>query len=135
MPAGNVEQRFRLLVQRLIHSPAYTTAIGEDLGIEGPAINMTPANLKPAFFIELSSGGYPNLRWTKGRTDGVEIWKDGGQGFVKLDRDMKPDYIDKSNLPPAGTLAIWKYKMIYVVNDEVVGNWSDVVSVTVVGEV
>jgi hypothetical protein len=39
------------------------------------------------------------------------------------------------NLPPQGTSATWKYKMIYLINDEPVGNWSDVVSVTVSGEV
>jgi hypothetical protein len=90
---------------------------------------------KPDFFIEFSSGGHPNLRWTKGKFEGVEIWKDSGTGFAKLDRDMRTDYIDKTNLPVAGATAIWKYKMIYVVSDEVVGNWSDVVSVFVMGEV
>jgi hypothetical protein len=48
---------------------------------------------------------------------------------------MRPDYIDKSNLPAAGITAVWKYKMIYLLKDEVIGNWSDVVTVTVHGEV
>src|SRR6266446_1189694 len=69
--------------------------------------------------IEMSSGGHPNLRWTKGKFDGVEIWKDSGTGLVKLDRDMRPDYIDKTNLPANGTAAVWRYKMIYLMNDEV----------------
>jgi hypothetical protein len=138
MPAPNVESRFRSLTQRISNSSAYTTAIGEDLGIEGPSAAAAKATMtagKPVFFIELSLGGHPNLRWTKGKFDGVEIWKDSGTGFTKLDRDMRPDYIDKSNLPAAGIAAVWKYKMIYLLNDEPIGNWSDVVSVTVVGEV
>jgi hypothetical protein len=95
MTAVNIESRFRILIQRMIHNTAYTTAIGQDLGIEAPTSVFNPANGKPAFFIEMSSGGHPNLRWTKGKFQGVEIWKDAGTGFTKLDRDMRPDYIDK----------------------------------------
>jgi hypothetical protein len=135
LPAVNVENRFRNLLQRITHSPNYTTAMGQDMGIEASATVFTPADGKPIFDIELSSGGHPNLLWTRGKFQGVEIWKDSGIGFVKLDRDMRPDYIDKTNLPVAGATAVWKYKMIYLVNDEVVGSWSDVVSVTVQGEV
>lgn len=137
MPLPNIENRFRNLLQRIVHNSAYTVAIGEDLGIEGPA-TLSKASLgngKPLFFIDLSSGGHPNLRWTKGSYQGIEIWKDSGSGFVKLDRDMRPDYIDKSNLPAAGVATLWKYKVIYLMDDEVIGNWSDVVTVTVHGEV
>lgn len=138
MPAPDIEGRFRLLVQRISHSSGYTKAIGEDLGIEAPDAAASKANLgagKPEFRIELSSGGHPNLRWTKGKYDGVEIWKDSGNGLAKLDRDMRPDFIDKTDLPASGTAAVWRYKMIYLMDDEPIGNWSDVVSVTVYGEV
>lgn len=135
MPAPNIEGAWRSILQRITNHPAYTTAIGEDLGIEGAIETFSATEGKPKFFIEPSSGGYPNLRWTKGKFQGVEIWKDAGKGFVKLDRDMKPDYIDKSNLPPAGESAVWRYKMIYLINDEHTGAWSDAVSVTVHGEV
>lgn len=135
MPLPNMETRVRSILQRMVHHPAYTGAIGEDLGIEAPIKVFAPSSGKPKFSIELSSGGYPNLRWKKGKFQGVEIWKDAGAGFAKLDRDMRPDYIDKSNLPAAGSSATWKYKMIYLLNDEIIGNWSDAVSVTVNGEV
>jgi hypothetical protein len=138
MPLPNLESRFRNLLQRITHSNAYTEAMGLDLGIESPAATASRASLdagKPDFFIELSSGGHPNLRWTKGRYQGVEIWKDSGSGFAKLDRDMRPDYIDKTNLPPAGATALWKYKMVYLLDDEPIGQWSNVVVVTVHGEV
>ena len=138
MPEPNIESRFRMLLQRITHTTAYNKSVGEDLGIEAPSDAATKAALeagKPVFRIEPSSGGHPNLRWTKGKYQGIEIWKDAGTGFIKLDRDMRPDFIDKTDLPKAGTTALWKYKMIYLVNDEPIGNWSDVVSVTVVGEV
>jgi hypothetical protein len=135
MPRANMESRIRSILQRMIHHPAYNKGIGEDLGIEAPIAVFTPVSGKPKFTINFSSGGYPNLRWKKGKYQGVEIWKDTGAGFKKLDRDMRPDYIDKSNLPPQGTSATWSYKMIYLLNDELMGSWSDVVSITVHGEV
>jgi len=135
MPAANIEARFRSILQRITHHAAYTSAMGEDLGIEGAEVVFNSAAGKPKFSIVFATGGCPNLRWKKGKFQGVEIWKDSGNGFVKLDRDMRPDYIDKSPLPAAGVSAVWRYKMIYLMNDEVAGSWSDLVSVTVHGEV
>lgn len=129
----NLEGRFRAFVQRLRTHPAYTAAIGEDLGIEGPIETFVAKEGKPKFHIELLPEGHPNLRWVKGKYEGVEIWKDDGKGFQKLDRDMKPDYPDMSPLPAEGTYVTWRYKMIYLMDDKPVGNWSDVVSVTVYG--
>lgn len=31
---------------------------------------------------------------------------------------MHPDFMDNSALPAAGTAVVWKYKMIYLFNDE-----------------
>jgi len=129
----NIEGRFRASVQRLRSHPSYTPAIGEDLGIEGPIETFVAKEGKPKFHIELMPEGQPNLRWVKGKFEGVEIWKDDGKGFRKLDRDMKPDYPDMSPLPAEGTFVVWRYKMIYLMDDKPVGNWSEVVSVTVYG--
>jgi hypothetical protein len=129
----NLEGRFRAFVQRLRTHPSYTPAIGDDLGIEGAIETFVAREGKPKFFIELTSEGHPNLRWIKGKFEGVEIWKDDGKGFQKLDRDMKPDYPDMSPLPAEGTYVVWRYKMIYLIDDKLIGNWSEVVSVTVYG--
>ena len=133
--AANVEGRFRSLIQRIVHSPAYTTAMGEDLGIEAPVTPFDPQQGKPSFSISLSSGGHPNLKWVKGKFQGVEIFKNTGNGWQRLDKDFSPDYIDKSPLPAPGQTANWSYKMIYLYKDEVVGSYSDEVSITVTGEV
>ncbi|HTH56936.1 MAG TPA: hypothetical protein VL728_12890 [Cyclobacteriaceae bacterium] len=132
MPAPNLEGRLRANLQRWINHPAYTVAIGEDLGIEGAKETFSLTDAKPKFHIELSSGR-PNLRWTKGKFEGVIIYKDSGKGFERLDRDMKPDYLDESPLPPVGTSVVWRYKMKYLINDQPVGEWSDVMSITVTG--
>lgn len=133
MPTPNIEGRLHSVIQRMISHPDYTTAIGEDLGIEGGAEAMAAIEAKPRFSIKLSSHGYPNIRWIKGKFQGVEIWKDVGRGFAKLERDFKPRFFDKSPLPPRGQSTVWRYKMIYLLKNEPIGSWSDVVSVTVRG--
>ena len=134
---ANVQKRFGEIIQDCVRSSNYTKSIGEDLGIEKPETVFDPQAGQPDFEIELNSGGRPNLLWPKGKFQGVEIWKDNstGQGFKFLDKDFNPDYLDKSDLPAAGTSAVWKYKMIYLYKDEQVGNWSEEVVVTVYGNV
>ena len=70
--------------------------------------------------------------WTKGHFDGVEIWKGkDGLTFSKLDKDIKPDYIDKSDLPEATKAEKWYYKLIYFIDKDQVGQFSDVQSIAV----
>jgi hypothetical protein len=131
--AADIQLRFSNHAQILKKHPNYTTAIGQDLGIVAAASSFDPSTGKPAFKIELSNGGHPHLKWIKSGFQGVEIWKDAGNGFAFLDKDFRPDFTDKKDLPAVGETAIWKYKMIYLYNDERVGDWSDEVSVTVTG--
>jgi hypothetical protein len=44
-----------------------------------------------------------------------------------------PDYLDTFALPAAGASAVWRYKAIYRLNDEQVGQWSDVATIGVMG--
>ncbi len=72
--------------------------------------------------------------WTKGHFDGVEIWKStDGINFTKLDKDIKPDYIDKSDLPASTKAEKWYYKLIYFMDKDQVGQWSDIQSIAVAG--
>jgi len=110
----------------------YTDADGSDLGIIG-AEDTTDVNLlKPILKLQLINGGQPEILWSKQGTDGVEIYKDSGDGnFVLLAIDTYPNYTDTTPLPAGATSAVWKYKAIYRVNDSHVGQWSDVASITV----
>ncbi|MCX7110112.1 MAG: hypothetical protein NTX45_08280 [Proteobacteria bacterium] len=95
-----------------------------------------------------NSASYPNLfsfhhaprgekkiLWTKGKASAIEIWVDrnDGNGFVFLIINTEPNTTDTTPLPAPGTSAVWNYKAIYRLHDEQVGQWSDVVSVTVGG--
>jgi hypothetical protein len=130
----NVEKRFRELVKIIKAHPNYTKGIGETLKIEKAETTVNPSEGKPSFKVFLDSGS-PVLKWMKGIYEGVEVWVDRGTGYTKAERDLRPPFVDKHTLPPAGQSAVWKYKMIYLLKDETIGLWSDEVSVTVVGEV
>ena len=66
--------------------------------------------------------------------DSVEIWVDRGSGtFAFLALDSQPDYRDTAPLPAPGLGAVWRYKAIYRLHDDQVGQWSDVASMSVMG--
>ena len=54
---------------------------------------------------------------------------DRGNGWEFLTIDTQPGYTDKTPWP--ATAAKWKYRAIYVSDDENIGQWSDVAEITV----
>ena len=130
-----VEKRYRALGNQLKAHANWTTGIGETLGLIAPETDPDFENYKPVFTIQIVAD-QPLIKWKKLQSDGVKIYKsvDGGQ-WVYLDKDTSPNFLDKSPSPPAGTVQQWKYKLVYVVNDEEIGEFSDEVVVSVVGEV
>ncbi|MBI3418178.1 MAG: hypothetical protein HY043_23050 [Verrucomicrobia bacterium] len=129
----NIFGRLAALVARVKKHPGYTDAIGQDLGLIGAEQTVDLNSMKPILDLTLQAG-HPNIGWTKQGMDGLEIWVDRGTGtFTFLAIDTIPDYLDTAALPAAGTSAVWKYKAIYRLHDEQVGQWSDVISVSVMG--
>jgi hypothetical protein len=47
--------------------------------------------------------------------------------------DTIPDYLGTTALPAPGASAVWKYKAIYRLGDEQVGQWSDEARISVMG--
>src|SRR5439155_9826314 len=106
----------------------FPTAIGQDLGLIGADITLDLTTLKPILDVTLQAA-HPNIGWTKQGLDGLEILVDRGTGaFGFLAFDTMPDYLDTAPLPAPGTSAVWKYKAIYRLADEQIGQWSDVAS-------
>ena len=125
-----------VLVARIKKHPAYTKQMGEEMGIEGADVTVTPSALaasKPVLKVVLEAGGHPNVKWIKAGMDGIEIWVDrgDGKGFVFLTIDTIPDYLDTCALPAPGAGAVWKYKAFYRLNDAQCGQWSDEVKISV----
>jgi hypothetical protein len=132
VPPG-IFNRASALAVRIKKHPAYTESIGQDLGIIGAEQVVDYNSMKPVLEITLQAG-HPNVGWTKQGTDGLELLVDRGTGtFAFLAFDTVPDYLDTAPLPAPGTSAVWRYKAIYRVADQQVGQWSDVISISVMG--
>ena len=131
MVEPNIFGRITALVARIKAHPGYTEAIGQDLGIIGNEQAVGFNAMKPVLNLTLQAG-HPNVGWKKQGMGSLEIHVDRGNGvFAYLATDTVPDYLDTAALPAAGASAVWKYKAIYRLNDEQVGQWSDVVSISV----
>ena len=129
VPLGIVP-RLSNLVARIKAARNYTEAIGQDLNIVGTTQVIDPASWKPVIDISVTAGR-PTLQWSKGTADSIEVWADRGddKGFNFYTITTEPNFTDTTTSP--ATAALWKYKAIYRMRDEQVGNWSDVISVAV----
>jgi hypothetical protein len=129
--ANGIEFRFRTMVRRIKAHQNYTTAIGQNLGIEMTPVPKIDLDEAKPILKAVTRAGKVNLDWKKGQYDGIYIEKDSGLGFVALDKDLRPNFIDESPMPPQGQSAVWKYRAMYLYQGEKVGLWSDIVTATV----
>ncbi len=129
--ASGAFARIAALAKRIKAHKDYSEADGRDLGIEGPDdITFDIAGAKPVIVRKPDVAGHPLLGWTLGKMDGVNIYKDDGTGIFRFyARDNHPDFEDKAPLPAQA--ATWRYKFVYVIGDEEVGQISDIVTVHV----
>lgn len=121
VPEG-VFKRIPDLVGRIKKSPNYNTTIGEDLGIIGDEQEFDPNELKPLLELLVLGSGVL-VKWQKGFAEGLRIFVDRGSGYILLAMDTEPDYLDTVAMP--ATAATWKYKAIYEIDGEEVGQFSD----------
>lgn len=128
---AGIQFRFTTLVNRIKAHQNYSVSIGLILGIEEQNFNRLPLENVQPILKAVMRGGLVNLDWKKGGYDGIVIEKDSGAGFVVFDKDMRPNFIDPTPIPPASQSTVWRYRAMYLYNDGRVGNWSDIVSITV----
>ena len=126
--------RTTALVAHIKTLEKFTTAIGQDLWIIATPHVVDPTTWKPILNVQIKAG-HPVILWTKGNASAIEIWVDrgDGNGFVFLTINTEPNTTDTTPLPPPGTSAMWKYKAIYRLHDEQVGQWGDDISISVGG--
>jgi len=120
------------MMARLKAHPAYTEGMGENLSIVGDEQVIDIYNLKPMLTYRLD-GERPLIIWKKGQADSINIYVDrkDGKGFVFLATDSYPDYLDTFPLPDGVVTVVWDYKGIYRIGDETVGQFSELIEVTV----
>lgn len=131
VPPGIVPRLIRL-VARIKTARNYDVGIGRELGIVGTDHTIDVIAATPRLTVTLNAG-HPVIRWTKGLADDLEILADrgDGQGFVLLTIARTTRVPDPSPLPHTPT--VWKYKAIYRLKDERIGQWSAEVSHSVGG--
>ena len=133
VPLSNIQAQLASLIQDCTKSPNFSESIGIELGI----IKITPDSLmpevQPQLTLSLTISGHPLLHVPKGAYQGYEIFRDcgDGKGFVHLQISLHPDFVDNSTLPAEGIAQIWRYKVIYYLKGEQVGNLSEIKSISV----
>lgn len=122
------------LITRVKKHRNYTEAIGQALRIiaaQSPGVDSS--TLQPILSVDFQ-GGHPVISWKGNGADALELEADHGEGTFRLMTiRMSSGYTDTTPLPAPGTAVVWKYRGIYLIRDERVGHWSQVLEVGVKG--
>ncbi len=132
--SGNVVSQFAKITDDCIKSPNFSNAIGIALGIylATEERSDTVAVIKPPLTAKISPAGHPILHSKKGIYQGYQVYKDSGDGkLIEYKVSMQADFIDNADLPVTGITKVWRYKIIYLQANKEIGNFSDIISVTV----
>lgn len=131
--AANVLLRLTALVNRIKAAPGYNSAIGEDLGIEGPvapAIDL--GTVKPTFTALAMPNSEVRLNWVKADFTGVVIEgrRNAEVAWERLGVDTSSPYLDSRDPLTGGIPESRFYRMRYLLGDDEVGLYSDVIEVS-----
>jgi len=133
-PFQDINDFLSTIIARVKLHKNYAEAIGKALNIiatQSAAVDLTA--VQPILNVEFHSS-HPRILWVMHGMDALEIEVDRGDGhFTLFTIDTTPNHTDTTPLPPAGTVVLWKYRAIYRVRDERVGQWSQVLEVSVKG--
>jgi len=131
----DIEGLFREVLQDCVNSGNLSEEIAADLGILAPVVVEDLAGGTPILTGKLSTGGHPNLHTFIKNYDGFQVWKDTGMGYTLINVSTTANFTDSATLPAKGTGVVWKYKIIYVLKNEPIGNWSAEIAISVLGTV
>jgi hypothetical protein len=129
-----VEGRLRAVVRRVKSHPAYTTALGEQLGVVGPEDTTDLNTARPTLKATSVLAGAVTIGFNKSISSGIKIWSKRGAepAFTFLATDTTSPYVDnRANLAAGPELR--QYQAQYLDGDDPVGLVSDTLSVTVPG--
>lgn len=131
--APGIVPRLRKLIQRIKAAPNYTEAIGQDLDIIGTETNAPDdiANAKPTAKGFPQPGSQVRIEFNKGNFDGVlvEGRRKGDADWTALGQDLYSPFIDTRAPAQPGTPEVREYRLRFILRDEAVGEWSDIIAV------
>jgi hypothetical protein len=136
----SASRRIRATTGQSASSSKLNRAIGKQLQI----VSLSPSsgggsttayganfeNAKPTFKAMATNGGVI-LNWTKADFDGVQVEAQRGNetAWTMLDKDFKSPFIDARPNLVANQPEQRRYRMIYLLNDQIVGAYSDTINV------
>ena len=125
--------RMRAMVNRIKAHPGYTPSIGADLDIVAKDTAEDP-NAKPTGSVMARGGSVIEVKFTKGRYDGVQIESQRGTdtNWTPLDKALRSPFFDSRAPVAVGVPELRRYRMRYLKGNAVVGALSDVLTVTTV---
>ncbi len=117
------QKNARALAQRMKKSLAYTTAIGDTLGIEGVEDSVDMSQQKPVLTATPGLGGVVELDFNKMSAEGIHIYgmRDGDAGFTLLASETHSPYIDNRPLLAAGKPETRQYKAVFFLGKSEIG--------------
>jgi len=126
------EARARALIRRIKASAAYTPAVGDTYGINGPEDTLDLHASAPVLTGKALVNGHAEVKFTNPKLQGVNIYSKRGSEaqFTFLALDTESPYVDNRNLLVAGQPEQRWYQGVYVDNGVEVGSWSEVLVVT-----
>ena len=110
-----------------------TPAMIQDMGLEGNEKTFDFDNIVVNAKVVIKSY-HAYLFWNHQGTDAVDIKCDYGDtlGMIPVGRITSVNYMEP-RLPASGVHSIYKYLLRYVVKDEQVGNWTEIISIAMKG--
>ena len=108
----------------------YTAAVGEDFGIRPQTHAFDPKTYKPKF-TATTLPGRVLIQYVKGRADGVNVYcrLRGQTAWRLVGRDSNPPFGDATPLAQANVAEVREYVLRAVIQDEEIGQMSNIVSV------
>lgn len=125
-------KRTQQINERIRNHPAYTVAIGQDLGIIGPEVS--PQNEPTNVRATALPGSDVRVSYNKGGAAGVAIYGKRGSELVYtlLSIDTNTPYVDTRDPLVVGQPENRTYKLLLYDGDNTFGDYSDEVSVVTV---
>jgi hypothetical protein len=123
---------YRALASRIKKAKGYTDAMGNELKIIGSDTVFDKTAAKPVLTIAREGAGIV-IKFNKDKTDGVHIYcrRGGEKEFTLLAVDTASPYNDSRGNLVTGQSEKREYKAWHFMDDAIIGQESDVVSITV----
>ena len=125
----------RALANRIKVHPAYTAAFGQQFGIVGPEDTTDLTQQKPTLKAQAVTPGSATIGFNKSVSSGVRILSKRGAeaAFSFLAIDTSSPYVDTRANLVAGSPESRQYQAQYLNGDDLIGQLSDILNVTVPG--